>query len=149
MTADDATRPSRHADEPAIEPGLPIVDPHHHFWDLRPHLAHLPRGHAVIEGLRDTPCYLLEDLRRDAAKGHDVRATVYMECGSSYRTEGPEALRPVGEVEFVNRIAEQSAARDAFRACAGIVGHANLLLGDDVARTLEAALAAAPERLKG
>jgi predicted TIM-barrel fold metal-dependent hydrolase len=140
---------SRHAHEAALEPGLPIIDPHHHLWDLRPHLAHLPRGHALIEGLRDTLCYELEDLVRDASKGHDVRATVYMECGSSYRPDGPEELRPVGEVEFANRIAEQSVARGKFGACAGIVGHADFLLGDAVARTLEAEVSAAPHRLKG
>jgi predicted TIM-barrel fold metal-dependent hydrolase len=72
-----------------------------------------------------------------------------MECGSSYRPDGPEELRPVGEVEFANRIAEQSVVRGKFRACAGIVGHADFLLGDAVARTLEAEVSAAPERFKG
>ncbi|MFY8140944.1 MAG: amidohydrolase family protein, partial [Caulobacter sp.] len=61
------------------------------------------------------------------------------------------ALAPVGEVEFVNGVAAMSASGiyGPFRACAGIVGHADLLLGDGVTRVLEAEVAAGGGRFRG
>jgi predicted TIM-barrel fold metal-dependent hydrolase len=111
--------------EPAIEPELPIVDPHHHFWD-RP-------------GSR----YLLDELVADTA-AHNVRQTVFIECSSMYRTDGPEELRVIGETEFVEAIANESATRGHrdVRAATAIVGSANLRLGDAVAPVLEAHQAA-------
>jgi predicted TIM-barrel fold metal-dependent hydrolase len=119
--------------EPALDPGLPIVDPHHHLWDR--------------EGER----YLLDDLLRDTASGHDIRATVFVQCGSMYRPDGPEELRALGETEFVNGIAAMAATGryGTTRACAGIVGHADLTLGDRVAPVLDAHLAAAGARFRG
>ena len=73
--------------EPILEPGLPIIDPHHHLWQ-RP-------------GWR----YLLDDLLMDTGSGHNIVATVYMEASSMYRDRGPEEMRPVGEVEFANGVA--------------------------------------------
>jgi predicted TIM-barrel fold metal-dependent hydrolase len=68
-----------------------------------------------------------------------------------YRADGPEALRPVGEVEFVNGIAAASASGryGPIRLCEGIVAHANLLLGDQVQPVLEALIAAGNGRLRG
>lgn len=43
---------------------------------------------------------MLEDRLRDAASGHNVVGTVYADCMSMYRADGPEHLRPVGETEF-------------------------------------------------
>ena len=119
--------------EPALDPGLPIVDPHHRLWD-RP-------------GLR----YMLADLRADLESGHNVVATVFVECLSMYRADGPEALRPVGETEFANGVAAQSASGGfgPARACAGIVGFADLTLGAAVDEVLEAHLARAPDRFRG
>src|SRR3954452_6309650 len=112
--------------EEVLDPARPIVDPHHHLWD---------RG-----GLR----YLIEDLVADIASGHNVVATVYVEARSMYRAAGPEAFRPVGEVEFANGVAAMSASGGYGTAaiCAGIVGHANLLLGDAARDVLEAEIIA-------
>jgi predicted TIM-barrel fold metal-dependent hydrolase len=112
--------------EEVIDPARPIVDPHHHLWD---------RG-----GQR----YLIEDIAADIASGHNVIATVYVEARSMYRASGPEALRPVGEVEFANGAAAMSASGGYGRAaiCAGIVGHVNLLLGEAARPVLEAEIAA-------
>ncbi len=120
--------------EEAIEPGLPIVDPHHHLWD------------------RPGERYLLDDLLRDTAgSGHDVRATVFVQCGAMYRSAGPEELRSLGETEFATGAAARSASGlyGRTRACAGIVGMVDLTLGDRVAPLLEAHLAAAGARLRG
>src|SRR5512138_1664352 len=78
--------------EEIIEPDLPIVDPHHHLWDH--------------PGRR----YLFDDLLADVTSGHNIVATVFLDCGSMYRADGPEALRPVGETEFVNGVAAMSAS---------------------------------------
>jgi predicted TIM-barrel fold metal-dependent hydrolase len=119
--------------EQVLDPARAIVDPHHHLWD---------RG-----GQR----YLLDDITSDLASGHNVIATVYVEARSMYRAKGPEAFRPVGEVEFANGSAAMSASGGYGPAavCAGIVGHASLLLGDDVRPVLEAEISAGQGRFRG
>lgn len=93
--------------EPILEPDLPIVDPHHHLWDRPAALvaALPPPKHGFEHVIRRVPRYLLDELLADMKSGHNVIATVYMECGSMYRSRGPAALRPVGETEFVNGVA--------------------------------------------
>lgn len=124
-------------EEEALEPDLPICDPHHHLWEFR---------EDQVE-----PRYLLDDVLADTNSGHNIVSTVFIECGAMYRSEGPEAMRPVGETEFVNGIAAMSASGryGATRIAAGIVGHANLLLGDDVVPVLEAQIAAGGGRFRG
>ena len=119
--------------EAALEPELPICDPHHHFWDYR--LERLPYQR-----------YLLHELADDINGGHNVRSTVFVEARSMYRVDGPEEMRPVGEVEFVQGLAAASASGlyGPGRAAASIVGHANLNLGEGVRPVLEALQAASP-----
>jgi len=123
---------ARHV-EPIIEPGLPIVDPHHHLWD---------RG-----GWR----YLHDDLLGDINAGHNVTHTVFVQARAFHRAGGPEELRPVGETEFVNGTAAMSASGlyGPSRMCAGIVGHANLALGARVEAVLDAHGAAGGGRFRG
>jgi len=118
--------------EAALEPDLPILDPHHHLWE------------------RPGNKYMLDEIVADTAS-HNVRQTVYIECTSMYRRTGPDQFRPVGETEFVQGIAAQSASGGygATAICAGIVGTADLRLGDDVAPVLEAQVAASPNRFRG
>ena len=125
-------------EEPTLEPEIPICDPHHHFWDLRPERIPYPR-------------YLLHELLADINSGHNVRSTVFVETRAMYRPDGPEELRPVGEVEFVQGLAAASASGiyGPSRAAASIVGHANLLLGERVEPVLEALQAASPNRFRG
>lgn len=139
--------------EPILEPDLPIVDPHHHLWDRPARLvAATPKtGHGFEDIFRSVPRYLLDELLADLGGGHNVRATVYLECGAMYRGDGPEALRCVGETEFVNGVAAMTASGlyGPVRACAGIVGHADLRIGPAVEEVLRAHVAAAPERFRG
>lgn len=123
--------------EDALEPDLPICDPHHHLWEFR---ADQPE-----------PRYLLDDILADTNSGHNIVSTVFIECGAMYKAEGLEALRPVGETEFVAGIAamSESGQYGPTRIAAGIVGHANLLLGDDVAPVLEAQIVAGGGRFRG
>jgi L-fuconolactonase len=124
--------------EPTLEPEIPICDPHHHFWDRRP--QRLPHQR-----------YLLHELLDDIGSGHNVRSTVFIECRSMYRADGPQEMRPVGEVEFVQGLAAASASGiyGPARAAAAIVGHADLNLGDGVKPVLEALQAASPNRFRG
>jgi L-fuconolactonase len=124
---------TKQREEAALEPDLPILDPHHHVWDDE-------RGR-----------YLIEELLEDVNTGHNIVATVFIEAGSMYRADGPDAMKPVGQVEFVNGIAAMSASGryGKSRLCAGIVGHADLMLGDDVQPVLEALVAAGNGRLRG
>jgi predicted TIM-barrel fold metal-dependent hydrolase len=95
--------------------------------------------------------YLLNEFLADIDTGHRVDATVYVEVASMYRADGPESLRPVGEVEFANGVAAMSASGRYGRARvgAGIVGYADLTLGDRVTDVLEALVAAGNGRLRG
>jgi predicted TIM-barrel fold metal-dependent hydrolase len=123
---------AQHTEE-IIDPARPIVDPHHHLWD---------RG-----GLR----YMIEEMVADIASGHNIIATVYVDCRSMYRAHGPEAFRPVGEVEFANGVAAMAASGGYGKAaiCAGIVSHVNLLLGDGAKTVLEAEIVAGNGRFRG
>ncbi len=124
--------------EETLEPELPICDAHHHFWDFRTERVPYQR-------------YLLHELAADINSGHNVRSTVFLEARSMYRQTGPEELRPVGEVEFVQGLAaaSESGLYGPGRAAAAIVGHANLSLGADVAHVLDALQAASPNRFRG
>ena len=121
------------ADGAAIEPDLPIIDPHHHL------------------GFQYGGRYLVEEFRDDLGSGHNVLATVYVECSSMYRRHGAAALRPVGEAEFVAGMAAMSAS-GAFgptRICSGFVGAADLGLGGGVDEVLQALGVASGGRLRG
>jgi L-fuconolactonase len=123
--------------EAPLEPGLPICDPHHHLWDR--------------QAGRVAPRYLLDEIVEDVGAGHNVVSTVFIECGAMFRRDGPEALRCVGETEFVNGIAAMSASGlyGPARIAAGIVGTADLRLGDAVAGVLDAQIAAGGGRFRG
>ena len=124
--------------EETLEPELPICDAHHHFWDFRSERVPYQR-------------YLLHEFAADINSGHNVRSTVFLEARSMYRPGGPEELRPVGEVEFVQGLAAASdtGLYGPGKAAAAIVGHADLNLGADVARVLDALQAASPNRFRG
>ncbi len=68
-----------------------------------------------------------------------------------YRDQGPVEMRPVGETEFANGIAAMSGSGiyGNTRACAGIVGHADLTLGSRVEPVLSALMRAGGERFRG
>ncbi len=120
--------------EEPLDPGLPIIDAHHHLWDR-------PGGQR----------YLFDELRADITSGHDVRATVFVQSRSMYRADGPDELKPIGEVEFANGVAAQSASGvyGRARACAAIVGSADLRRGARLEAVLDAMVAVGGGRLRG
>lgn len=119
--------------EEAIDPALPIVDPHHHLWNRE--------GHQ----------YYLSELLADTSTGHNIVATIFVECHAMYRDAGPEHMKPVGEVEFANGIAAMSASGGfgETHAATGIIGYANLGMGASVEAVLEAEVAVAGGRFRG
>jgi predicted TIM-barrel fold metal-dependent hydrolase len=125
---------ARRPTEAALEPNLPIIDPHHHFWDTP------ERGR-----------YLLPELLADIGGGHNIVSTVFLECRAMYRKEGPREMAALGEVEFVNGIAAMSASGGygSCRVAEGIVGGGDLSVGARVRELLEAEIAAAGGRLRG
>ncbi|MGE0848788.1 MAG: amidohydrolase [Hyphomicrobiaceae bacterium] len=123
--------------EEALEPELPICDPHHHLWDYR-------KG-AVQER------YLLDEMLSDIGGGHNIVSSVFIECGAMFKADGPEAYRPIGETEFVNGIAAMSASGNygTARVAAGIIGTVDLRIGDAAAGVLDAHIAAGGGRFRG
>ena len=124
--------------EPVLEPELPIVDPHHHLWDIRT---------TATEPLSsfEQKVYLCDELTADIdASGHNVVQTVFAQCGAFYRADGPEEMRCVGETEFVQGIAamSRSGIYGTARLCTGIFGAADLRPGKAVEPVLQAHLAA-------
>jgi L-fuconolactonase len=119
--------------EEMLQPDLAIVDAHHHLWD------------------RQTGRYLADELRQDTGGGHRIVSTVYVQCRSMLRNSGPEAMKPVGEVEFANGVAAMfaSGTYGPMRCCEAIVGGADLALGHAVAPVLEKMLEVSGGRLRG
>ncbi len=113
-------------DEPALEPDLAIIDPHHHLWNRGGH-RYLPPEYA------------------DDAAGLALGASVYVECLNEYRSDGPPELQSVGETEFAARAA--TAGPPA--VCAGIVAWADLAAPGSLPAALAAHTAAAAGRLRG
>ena len=118
--------------EEILDPALPIVDAHHHFYD-RP-------------GWR----YLRAEYLADARAGHNVRASVYMQALTRYRASGPDALKPVGETEYIAESTDDATTNGSEpRVAAGIVGYADLRLGAAVRDVLDAHIAAGRGRFRG
>jgi predicted TIM-barrel fold metal-dependent hydrolase len=133
--------------ESILDPDLPIIDPHHHLWDLRPVIPAFPEPrHDFLEALVDAAYYTFDALHADTRSGHNVIGTVFMECGAFYDSSRGEALKTAGEVEFVNGVAAQGASGlyGDYRPCAAIVGHADLTLGSKAGAVLDALQAASP-----
>ncbi len=119
--------------EEALEPALPIVDPHHHLWQ------------------RAGNDYMFHDLLADTQTGHNIVATVFVDCHSMYRKAGPAELRCIGETEFANGVAAMSASGiyGNLRACAAIVSHVDLRLGAKAGAVFDAQIAAGNGRFIG
>ncbi|MEC9152854.1 MAG: amidohydrolase family protein, partial [Pseudomonadota bacterium] len=124
-------------EEETLEPDLPICDPHHHLWEFR---------HDRVE-----PRYLMDEFQKDLGSGHKIVSTVFIECRAMYRNFGPEALRFIGETEFVNGVAAMSASGlyGPTKVASGIVGSAELMMGAATGETLDAHIAAGGGRFRG
>ena len=110
--------------ETAIGPDIPIVEAHHHMWP--------------------TDRYNRKDLERDMSQGHNIVKTVFIDCSASYRTDGPDHLKPVGETEWA--VSQQGP--DGI--CAAIIGHVNMYLeADKAGEALDAHLEAGGSSFKG
>jgi len=123
--------------EEALEPDLPICDPHHHLWDFRTDFVDYR--------------YLLDEFLADISGGHNIKSTVFIECRSMFRADESDPMRVVGETEFVNGISAMSASGlyGPTRVAAGIIGHADLTLGDAVTEVLETHIQAGCGRFRG
>jgi L-fuconolactonase len=117
--------------EEALEPELQICDPHHHLW----YRANHP--------------YNLENLLQDISGGHHITKTVFIESKMMLREQGPEEMKPVGETEYVHRVVSGSNHNSQVEVAAGIVGYADLTLGQAVTPVLEAHITASHGRFRG
>jgi predicted TIM-barrel fold metal-dependent hydrolase len=128
--------------EPPLDPGRPIIDPHLHLWDIpaRPGSMQAPQRFLLPETLE-----MIE------ASGQNVTHTVFVECGAMHRADGPAELRALGETEFVNGVAAMAASGryGPRRVAHRMVGSADLRLGEAVAAVLDQHLARAGERFRG
>ena len=108
--------------EEIIDPDRRIIDPHHHLW-----------SEPLMFGR-----YELEDLWADTGSGHNIEKTVFIDCHANYRVDGPGRMKPIGETEYVAKVAAASRDNPEQATIAAIVSHANLLLGDEVEEILHA-----------
>jgi L-fuconolactonase len=117
--------------EEVLLPDLPIIDAHHHLWD-------------------HSGGYFLHDLLDDTGSGHNVLGTVYVQCGYGYRADLPDGFASVGETEFAASVYQESVQRASpTRACAAIVGFADLTLGTLLEDVLQAHIVAGKGRFRG
>ena len=120
-------------DEVILEPELPIVDSHFHLFDL-------PNNR-----------YMLDDYLDDVHAGHNIVASVYCESQAFVRKNGPELMRPLGEVEFANGVAAMTASGryGDCQVAAGIIGHTNMTYGSKTGDLLDRCMEIAPDRFRG
>ncbi len=123
--------------EEPLEPAIAICDPHHHLWDFR-------------DGAVQSR-YLLDEMLEDTAGGHNIVSTVFIECGTMFRADGPEPFKAIGETEFANGIAAMSASGlyGPTRIAAGIIGTVDLKIGEAAGDVLDAQIAAGNGRFRG
>ena len=119
--------------EDALDPGREIVDPHHHLW------------------MRPGQPYLMPEFVDDLSTGHNIVSTVFAECHSMYRQSGPEALKSLGETEFVAGCAAmaESGVFGSARICEGIVGRVELTLGEATRDVFEQHIERSGGRFRG
>jgi predicted TIM-barrel fold metal-dependent hydrolase len=120
-------------EEPLMVPDMQVVDAHHHLWD------------------RSASRYLGPELLDDLDTVPAVAATVYVQCRSEYLAEGPEELKPAGEVRFAKTVAESVEAErpEGPKICRAIVAGADLMLGSEVGRVLDVLDESSGDRLRG
>ena len=130
------------AEEPPLDPGRPIIDPHLHLWEIQ----------AAPGSMQAPQRFLLhEAVGTIAASGHNLTHTVFVECHAMYRRDGPEAMRALGQTEFANGAAamSDSGGYGPCRIAHRIVGRVELSLGEAAEPVLERHLAVAGERFRG
>ena len=110
--------------EEIIDPQLPIIDPHHHLWNGDDQLA-------------GSFPYLIEHLNEDIFSGHNIEGTIFMECAAGYYLKGEEKYKPVGETEFVINLINESKKLKKSTNIIGIIGYADLMLGNEVKDVLD------------
>lgn len=124
--------PDSGMNEPVLSPDLPIVDSHIHLWNCA--------GYD----------YFVADFLADVAKGHNVEASVYVECGMAFSDDPRPGFAAVGETEYVHtQIAEGARIDPRHRLAAGILACVDLTLGDDVGPVIEAHVDAGKGLFKG
>ncbi len=143
LQADRAEYLALQPDEAVLEPGLPIVDAHHHLWDIKGAFD------ARFGGANQR--YLVDEYAADSASGHRIEATVFVECRSMYRTHGPDRFKSVGEVEFAAGMGAMadSGAYGPTRTAAAIMGHVDLTQGTLAGHVIEACADAGAGRFRG
>lgn len=112
--------------EDVLAPEQPILDAHHHLWDR-------PEGR-----------YAAGEFQRDVAQGHDIRASIFVQCRTGYRENGPVGFQPVGEVETILKWCQEYPSHPV-----GIIAFADLQLGDAVCPVLDALAAAGKGKVCG
>ncbi len=96
-------------EEEILEPEREIIDPHHHLWP---------------DMMGDV--YNVDELAVDTGAGHNVVGTVFMECGTCYREDGPEHEKSLGETEYVLAQAARIRELNLGAPILGMVGHVDL-----------------------
>ena len=123
--------------EDPILPNIPIIDPHHHLWDVG-------FGRYYIEEL-------LEDIN---SSGHNILSTVYIMSSSNtkiYSKDGLEEFKPLTEIEFATSEGKRAdlIPNNKVKVNASIVGSVDLTYGNKLKPVLEKAVNISEGRLKG
>ena len=127
---------NQHIEDP-ISPNIPIIDPHHHLWDVG-------FGRYYIEEL-------LEDIN---SSGHNILSTVYIMSSSNtkiYSKDGLEEFKPLTEIEFATSEGKRAdlIPNNRVKVNASIVGSVDLTYGNKLQPVLEKAVNISEGRLKG
>jgi len=118
--------------EQILEPGLVIVDPHHHLWDA-PRIVTCSRNCWPISAAATTSS------RRCTSRRARCIAPM-----------GPEELKSLGETEFITGVAAMSASGEygPTKCIAGITGFVDLRLGSRAKGVIERHISVSDGRLR-
>lgn len=116
--------------EAILFPELPIVDSHIHLWN------------------RTGFDYFADEFLADVDDGHNVQASIYVECNMHYSDDPRVAYQAIGETRFA---LDQAARAEGHRhrLNQGILFAADLLMGEAVGPVLDAQIEAGQGRCCG
>jgi L-fuconolactonase len=124
--------------EPALEPDMAIIDPHHHLW----------RADELSLYPLSSLDYDVAALLADTTTAGNVAGTLFMECGWRYQDSPDPRFHSVGEVRAATEAIAANRANSG-PPILGLVAFAELSLGDRVDDVLDAVESVAGERFKG
>ena len=92
--------------EAILEPDLPIIDPHHHLWDLRPLMGAFPEPvHHFISSIALSAYYTFNETTQKLEPYFDVKVAQYIDSvGNREKIVTNQIIQGIGYTTVTNFI---------------------------------------------